>query len=226
MAGTKSQHRARRSLFVRVARPELDVDRERDRPGAGGLHRLVGLGLQILEFLDHPEPARHRDPLPRAVARRRVIGVEPRLAQWLDRLEAVHLRIEGLHEEEAAHLPVADDVDAGPLLIADRELGRVVERLFHVRVPVVARLDLVERGPEPAREAVAPHDVGGDRGQGGGHALLFIRGPGAWQWRRGCAGARAGSRWRKALCGARYDKTIRHAGSLLGNAWIDRRAGA
>ena len=85
----------------------------------------------------------------------------------------VHLAVEGLHEEEAAHLAVADHVDARALLVADRELGGVVEGLPDVGLPVLARLDLVERGPEPAGEAVAAHHVGVEQGKRGGHVGPF-----------------------------------------------------
>ena len=91
------------------------------------------------------------------------------------RLEALHVAVEGLHEEVAAHLAVADHVDAGALLVADRELGGVVEGLPHVGLPVLAGLDPVERGPEPGREAVAAHDVGVEERQRGGHDGSFLR---------------------------------------------------
>jgi hypothetical protein len=48
--------------------------------------------------------------------------------------------VEGLHEEGAPHLAVADDVDAGALLVTDGQLGGV-ERLVDVGLPVVAGLD-------------------------------------------------------------------------------------
>src|SRR5256885_16918320 len=55
--------------------------------------------------------------------------------------------------------------DPGALLVPDGELGGVVEHLTLVGGPVLAGLHLVERGPEPAREPVAPHDVGVEQRQ-------------------------------------------------------------
>ena len=174
-------------VAVHVAGAELDVDRERDGSRTGRLHGLVGLGLQIPELIDDAEPFRHLDAMTRPVARRRVVGVQPGLPERLDRVEAVHFLVEGLHEEEASHLAVTDDVDARALLIADGELGCVVEGFLHVGLAVLARFDPVERGPEPAGEAVASHHMRRDRGQRGRHAQFFIRGADAWQWRRGPA---------------------------------------
>src|SRR5262249_52375872 len=70
---------------------------------------------------------------------------------------------------EATHLAIADDVDAGALLVADRELRRVVERLFDVGLAIVAGLDPIERAPEPARKPVTTHDVGWNARQRCGH---------------------------------------------------------
>src|SRR5438445_4454418 len=219
-------------VVVRVAGPELHVDRERDRAGAGRFHRLLGLAFQVLELLDRAEPADHLDALPRPVARGRVVRVEAGLSERLHGLEAVRLRVERLHEEEASHLAVADDVHAGALLVADRELGRVVERLLRIDLAVVAGLDLVERGPEPSREAVTSHHVSRDRRPRGGHALFFIRGPGS-DASRGSYDPPSGLRGRefrnllkKYDRSRTYDKTICHAGSLLGHSWVDRRTRA
>ena len=74
-------------------------------------------------------------------------------------LEPVHPAVERLHEEEPPHLAVADHVDAGALLVANGELGRVGEHLALVGRAVLAGLHLVERGPEPPGEAVASHHV-------------------------------------------------------------------
>jgi len=71
--------------------------------------------------------------------------------------------------------------DASALLVADRELRRVVEGLLGFGLAVVARLDSVGGGPAPARKAVAAHHVPRNRRPRGGHARLFIRGPGRSQ---------------------------------------------
>src|SRR6266542_4966749 len=160
-------------VVVGVARARLHVDGEGHRARARRLHRLVGLGLEVLELLDGAEPLGYGDLPDGAVARHAVVGIEAGLPERLQRLQALHLPVEGLDEEEAPHLAVADHVDAGALLVADGELGGVVEGLPHVGLPVLARLDLVERGPEPGGEAVAPHDVGVEQREAGGHAGPF-----------------------------------------------------
>src|SRR5262249_40149835 len=133
------------------------------------------------------------DLLQGSVARRRVIGVEAGLSQRLHGLEPFHSTVERLHEEEPPHLAVAHDVDARTLLVADGELGGVVERLLHVGGAVLAGLDLVEGGPEPAGKAVAPHDVRGNQWEGRWHGgslpefrtdLRRLGGAGPDGWRR------------------------------------------
>jgi hypothetical protein len=148
-------------VVVGVARPGLDMDGQRHWPRAGGLDREIGLGLEVLEVVHEAEALADADLRRRPVAGHAVVGVEARLAQRLEGLQALHPRVEGLHEEEAPHLAVADDVDAGPLLVADSQLGGVVERLLDVRLAVVAGLDAVQRRPEPAGETVASHHVSG-----------------------------------------------------------------
>src|SRR4030095_1522878 len=57
---------------------------------------------------------------------------------------------------------------------------------------------------------------------------------GCWTQVRGAPDVSTGSPWRvtSGICwrnasdGARYDRTNRHAGSLLGHSWVDRRARA
>src|SRR6185369_5345035 len=162
-------------IVVRVAGPRLDVNGERHRSRAGRLDGLVGLGPEIAEFLDRAQPLRHHDLRDGAVAGHAVVGVEPGLPAGLELFQAVHLAVEGLHEEETAHLAVAKHVDARTLLIADGELGGVVEGFPSVGLPVLARLDLVERRPEPAGESVTSHHVGVEQGQRAGHVGSFRR---------------------------------------------------
>src|SRR5262249_5786226 len=93
------------------------------------------------------------------------------------RVEGLHFPVERLHEEEAAHLAVADDVDPRALLVANGELGGVVERLLDVGLAVLAGLDLVEGGPKPAGKAVASHHVRRDRRHRSSHAPFLSEGP-------------------------------------------------
>ena len=156
-----------------IALPSLDVDRQCHRTRNRCFHGPVSLRFQVGELVDGAEALRHRHPPRRAVAGDRVVRVEASLAQRLELLQSLHAPVERLHEEEPAHLTVADHVDARPLLVADGELGRVVEHLALVGGAVLARLELVERGPEPAGEPVTSHDVRVEDGQGRGHDGSF-----------------------------------------------------
>src|SRR5262249_50622434 len=149
--------------------PDLDVDRQRDRSRDGRLRRLVRLRREISELVDDAEPLGYRHASDGPIARHAVVCVEARLAQRLDMLEALHLSVERLYEEEATHLAVANHVDAGALLVADGELRGIVEGLLDVGLAVVAGLDPVERAPEPAREPVTPHDMGRNERKRCGH---------------------------------------------------------
>ena len=60
----------------------------------------------------------------------------------------------GGEEAGPAHLAVADDVDAGPLLVADREVDAVVEHLREIGRAELAALGGVDPGHEPRRPRV------------------------------------------------------------------------
>src|SRR5215210_2281644 len=66
-----------------------------------------------------------------------------------------------LRGEEArpAHLAVADDVDPGPLLVADREIHTILEQLGEVGRPVLASLCGRDRRCEPSGVCVRPDDT-------------------------------------------------------------------
>ena len=65
----------------------------------------------------------------------------------------------GREEARAAHLAVADDVDAGLLLVAQREVDRVVEHLGEVGRSELAALGRVDPGHEPGRPGVRADDA-------------------------------------------------------------------
>src|SRR5581483_620268 len=157
-------------VLVNAVIVELDVDRERQRSGHGCLERARRLRLGVAELLDDPEPVLGAYALDGPVARRRVVPVDADLAEDADLLEAGHLPVEALHEVPALHLAVGDHVDAGPLLVADGDLNRVVEQLASVGRPVLALFDRVEPGPEPARDRVRADDAGRDE-----HFVLLLK---------------------------------------------------
>ena len=125
-------------------------------PGHVALTGLSVWVLEVGELVGGAEALGHRDLPGGPVAGHAVVGVEAGLPERLHHFQPLHLPVEGLDEEEAAHLAVAEDVDAGALLVADGELGGVVEAFLGVGLPVLARLDLVERRPEPAGKPWLP----------------------------------------------------------------------
>jgi hypothetical protein len=99
----------------------------RERPGHGHLHRAVGVRaeeLQVAELHraragDRADDPRHRVGMPGAVER------GPRLVD----VDALQGGGEVVGVALPADLTVGEEVEAGPLLGADRELGGVVLRL-------------------------------------------------------------------------------------------------
>src|SRR5260370_993302 len=79
--------------------------------------------------LDRPQPANFAD---HARHRRRAAAAAPDMAGVLA-IDAVEREGKPVGITLAADLAVADDVDAGPLHVADREMGRVVLGLFEQR---------------------------------------------------------------------------------------------
>ena len=69
----------------------------------------------------------------------------------------------GGEEAGSAHLAVADHVDAGRFLVADREVDGVVEHLGEVGRPELAALGRRDPRGEPARMGVRPDDAGQEK---------------------------------------------------------------
>ncbi len=78
----------------------------------------------------------------------------------------------GGEEAGPAHLAVADDVDAGRLLVAQGQVHRVVQHLGEIRRPELATLGGVDAGHEPGRTRVRPDDAGE---QAVGHAAASVK---------------------------------------------------
>ena len=137
----------------------------RERAGQGDLDRAVGVAAQEAQVvdLDRPRAAdladdpRHRvRPAGAAGDHRGVVDVEA-----LERgREAVGVAL-------APDLAVGDDVDAGALLVGDRERGRVVLRLLRGRAP--------RRATAPARARAAEASRGASRGRSASRAAGSCR---------------------------------------------------
>ena len=182
---------------------QLGVDR------VGVVHRQLGLVLVelVLHLLRHRERAGQGD-LGRAGRvldeERRVVDLDLALAADFagdprDRGRAAvgadhraqALGIDALQRQReivriafAPHLAVADDVDADPFQLADREDGRVVLRLLQVRrrdAPDLVRMDarhpmLFQRAAvdQPVGLRIAADDGGGDQMGRVGHRLWCL----------------------------------------------------
>ena len=67
-------------------------------------------------------------------------------------------------------LTVADQVEAGALLVEDGQLGGVLQRLLEVSLPDVARPEPFQRHQVDRWQGVAPDRSGGQQPQPGGAA--------------------------------------------------------
>src|SRR5690606_27354767 len=93
-------------VLVHLVVVELDVNGQRQRPGTSRLDRAARDRLEVLEFFDDAEPARHADAFDRAVAWRTVVAVDTGHAERGNALQTGHLPIEALDEVPAAHLAI------------------------------------------------------------------------------------------------------------------------
>jgi hypothetical protein len=149
----------------------VDARAEGERAGAGGLDRVGRVGLEVRELLDDAEPAvRGLDPADRLVARLLVVAPGAELPAHLDRPDPLDDRVVGVDVAvEAADLPVGDHVDARPLHVPDRRVGRVVEHLVEVGGAQLAGLPGPDAQVPPAGASVRTDDGGGDQRQLRGH---------------------------------------------------------
>ena len=72
----------------------------------------------------------------------------------------------GREEAGPAHLAVGHDLDTGVLLVADREIDRVVEHLGEVDRAELTPIGRVEAGDEPGRPSMRPDDAGQESARG------------------------------------------------------------
>jgi hypothetical protein len=115
-------------LFLVVVELVLRLTRHGERPGQRDLDRAVGISPQELDVahLDRvPAPDFSRDP--RHPAR---LAAPPGDRGRVVDVDAVQRSGKAVGVALAAHLAVGDDVDPGPLHVADREQRRVVLRRF------------------------------------------------------------------------------------------------
>ena len=110
-------------------------------PGSVTLSGRVVAGRGVPELLDHPQPVGRGDRLEDFEAVLLVVAAGAQPAFRLGRPEPGQVAVELRREEAgAAHLAVGDDVDPGLLLVTDRGVDRVVERLGEVgRTELAAR---------------------------------------------------------------------------------------
>src|SRR5678815_634052 len=142
---------------------------------AGGLGGAGGVGLEVLELLDDAEPAlRGLDAAGGLVARLLIVAPRSHLAPDRQGLDPLDDRVVGVDVAvEPAHLAVGDDVETGPLHVADRGVGRVVEHLLDVPGTHLPRLVGLDRGVPPAGLAVRADDAGGDQRKSGHLRVLL-----------------------------------------------------
>src|SRR2546423_12279053 len=141
------------------------------------MRRMAQQELGVAQF-DRPAS---RDLAPRARPWRRAAAAAPDLAGMLG-VDAVERKRESVGVALAADLAIRDDVDPGPLHVADREDRRVVLRLFEPGLgdaPDVARGDarhtvMFERRAvdQPIRLRIAADDRCRDRMRRIGHGAL------------------------------------------------------
>ena len=119
--------------------------RHLDRPARVRAQELHVAHLHRIHPLDRSDHARHRVRMAAAVERRaRVVDVDARERGR----EPVRVAL-------PARLAVRDDVEPGPLLVADREQRRVVLRLLQVLRVDAPQLGRAHARREPAAEALA-----------------------------------------------------------------------
>src|SRR5205823_2851451 len=119
-------------------------------------------------LLDDAEALGRGDPVDHLERRVRVPVGLAELARRVERADALQVIVEADDEADAAHLAGREDVNAGALLIEQRELGRVLGELAHVRRPEATGGKGLPGQPYPARQAVAADDGGRKEGKGRG----------------------------------------------------------
>src|SRR5579859_7092663 len=127
------------------------------------------MGLEVLKFLDDAETVGDAEALGRPVARGAVVAVDADFAEDADWLESIEALVKTLNEIPPAHLAIGNDVDAGPFLVEDGQIHRVVEGLANVGRAIFAGVDCLERRPQPARNRVAADHGRGKQAVGLGH---------------------------------------------------------
>ncbi len=150
---------------------------ERERPRQGHPERPRRAGRGIPELLDDTQPVGCRDGLEDLEAVLLVVAARAQAASGLRGAHTRQVAIElGREEAGPSHLAVGDDVDAGLLLVADRRVHRVVQRLPEVGRPQLATGVGGHRGDQPRGVGVRADDAREDGGDGHGRCSGFRRG--------------------------------------------------
>ena len=158
---------------VDLARPVGQPAGQRVRPGEGHLQRPGRARDRVAILGDDAEAVGRGDRLEDLEAVLLVVRPGPQPSRRWQRADARHVPVElGREEAGPPHLAVADDVDAGLLLVAQGEVHRVVEHLLEVGRAELAALGSVDPGHEPRRSRVRADDAGEER-------LLAHRSPSA-----------------------------------------------
>jgi hypothetical protein len=145
---------------VDLARSGPQPAGQRVRPGDGDLERSRRARDGRAELGDDAEPIRRGDRLEDGEAVLLVVTARPQPAVRGQRRDTRQVPVElGGEEAGAAHLAVGHDVDAGALLVAQRDIDGVVVQLGGIGRPELAALDGGDARDEPARPGVRSDDA-------------------------------------------------------------------
>jgi len=112
----------------------------------------------MLELLHDAEPFGRADPLDHLERRVRVPERLPETARGRQGADAGETLVEADDESHAHHLARADHVDAGALLVAERDLCGVLHELAHVHRAQTSGFHRLAREPHPAGQPMTPDD--------------------------------------------------------------------
>ena len=140
---------------VRVVVDGADEGRQGERTGQRDLDRRGSACRGVGELLDCTHPIRHANRTDGLLDVAHVERHRAHLARCPTIAETGHARCESPHEAGPTHLAVADHVEAGLLLVENRPVDGVVERLFDVDRPEATGLHQLFGAIEPRRMGVA-----------------------------------------------------------------------
>jgi hypothetical protein len=156
--------RGRDPRFVDLAAPVREPARQRVRPGQRDLERPRRPRTCGRVLGDDSQPVGRSDPLEHGKSMEPIVRTDAEPPVCRDRLDTGQVAVElGGEEAGPAHLAIADHVDPGLLLVADREVDAVGEELGEIRPPELAALGGRDPVGEPARVRVRPDDTRQER---------------------------------------------------------------